>query len=98
MTSPTARITAALVALALAAASVASPLRATALEPFVASYQAFNKGKLAGSATMRVVRSEAPRWRIDLDIARRPRLRSASSGSTSTRARCSTNPAASTAP
>ena len=69
MTSLTARTTAALVALALAAASAASPLRAAALEPFVASYQAFNKGKLAGSATMRVVRSEAPRWRIDLDIA-----------------------------
>lgn len=63
----TLRNTALLVALACAAA--APMLRASALEPFVASYQAFNEGKLAGSATMRVVRSEAPRWRIDLDIA-----------------------------
>ena len=34
----------------------------------MASYEAFNGGKLAGNATMRVVRSDAPRWRIDLDI------------------------------
>jgi hypothetical protein len=68
MMSPTARFTAALAALMLVAASAAAPLRASALEPFVASYEAFNEGKLAGSATMRVVRSEAPRWRIDLDI------------------------------
>ena len=68
MKPPTARTTAALVALTLAAATAPS-LRAAPLEPFVASYEAFNKGKLAGNATMRVVRSEAPRWRIDLDIA-----------------------------
>lgn len=68
MTSPAARTAAALVALTLAAASAAASLRAATLEPFVASYQAFNGGKLAGSATMRVVRSEAPRWRIDLDV------------------------------
>src|SRR5688500_1474187 len=67
MMSPTARFTAALAALMLVAAS-AAPLHASTLEPFVASYEAFNEGKLAGSATMRVVRSDAPRWRIDLDI------------------------------
>lgn len=66
MSSPL-RNTALLVALALAAA--APMLRASALEPFVASYQAFNEGKLAGRASMRVVRSDAERWRIDLDIA-----------------------------
>ncbi len=39
-----------------------------ALEPFVATYQAYNEGKLAGAATMQVVRTEDARWRIDLGI------------------------------
>lgn len=43
-------------------------LPALALEPFVATYQAYNEGKLAGAATMRVVRTEGTRWRIDLGI------------------------------
>ena len=51
-----------LVALALAS------VPACALEPFVATYQAYNEGKLAGSATMKVVRNEANRWRVDLGI------------------------------
>ena len=38
------------------------------LEPFVASYQAYNGGDLAGTATMRVVESGGGRWRVDLDI------------------------------
>ena len=51
-----------LVALALAS------VPACALEPFVATYQAYNEGKLAGSATMKVVRNEGNRWRVDLGI------------------------------
>ena len=43
-------------------------LPAFALEPFVASYQAFNEGKLAGKATMQVVQNPDARWRIDLGI------------------------------
>ena len=43
-------------------------LPAFALEPFVASYQAFNEGKLAGKATMQVVQNADARWRIDLGI------------------------------
>ena len=43
-------------------------LPALALEPFVATYQAYNEGKLAGSAKMQVVQTEGARWRIDLGI------------------------------
>jgi hypothetical protein len=39
-----------------------------ALEPFVATYQAYNEGKLAGAAKMQVVQTEGTRWRIDLGI------------------------------
>ena len=41
---------------------------AAALTPFVATYQAYNAGKLSGSATMRLVRNAAPQWRVDLGI------------------------------
>ncbi|KRG68095.1 hypothetical protein ABB29_14460 [Pseudoxanthomonas dokdonensis] len=47
---------------------LAVALPAAALEPFVATYQAFNKGKLAGSATMRVTQGNAGRWQIDLAV------------------------------
>lgn len=43
-------------------------LPALALEPFVATYQAYNEGKLAGAAKMQVVHTDAARWRIDLGI------------------------------
>lgn len=43
-------------------------LPALALEPFVATYQAYNGGKLAGSAKMQVVRNADHRWRVDLGI------------------------------
>jgi uncharacterized protein DUF3108 len=43
-------------------------LQALALEPFVATYQAYNEGKLAGAAKMQVVQTEGARWRIDLGI------------------------------
>ena len=41
---------------------------ALALEPFVATYQAYNEGKLAGNATMQVVHNPDARWRVDLGI------------------------------
>lgn len=41
---------------------------ALALEPFVATYQAYNEGKLAGAAKMQVVQTEGLRWRVDLGI------------------------------
>ena len=43
-------------------------LPALALEPFVATYQAYNEGKLAGAAKMQVVRADDARWRVDLGI------------------------------
>ena len=46
----------------------ASEWNAPALEPFVATYQAFYKGKEAGDATMRVTRGENPQWRVDLAV------------------------------
>lgn len=51
----------------LSALTVAS-LPAFALEPFVATYQAYNEGKLAGAATMQLVQSGDTRWRVDLGI------------------------------
>ncbi|HYM86939.1 MAG TPA: DUF3108 domain-containing protein [Pseudoxanthomonas sp.] len=51
-----------LCALALASAP------ALALEPFVATYQAYNEGKLAGAAKMQVVQADGARWRVDLGI------------------------------
>lgn len=38
------------------------------LEPFVASYDAYNKGDLAGNATMQVVHNGGSQWRVDLGI------------------------------
>lgn len=38
------------------------------LEPFVATYQAFYKGKEAGDATMRVVHGQGPQWRVDMSV------------------------------
>ncbi|MFT3755158.1 MAG: DUF3108 domain-containing protein [Pseudoxanthomonas sp.] len=54
--------------LALATLLAAAALPARALEPFSASYQAYNEGKPVGVAKMRVVPSEGELWRIDLDI------------------------------
>lgn len=54
--------------LAVLLAFCAQGARAADLQPFVATYQASNAGKPVGTATMRVVRTEAARWRIDLDI------------------------------
>ena len=41
---------------------------AWALEPFVASYQAYNEGKLAGSASMKVAPKAGSQWQIDLSV------------------------------
>lgn len=42
---------------------------ASALEPFVASYDAYREGKLAGSATMKVAQLGEPgRWQVDLGV------------------------------
>lgn len=38
------------------------------LEPFVASYDAYNKGDRAGNATMQVVHNGGSQWRVDLGI------------------------------
>lgn len=54
---------------ALLLATWLPPACADDLEPFVASYEAYNEGKLAGNATMRVVHDSGPRWRVDLDIS-----------------------------
>ncbi len=40
---------------------------ATALSPFLATYDAYYKGRRAGDATMQVVR-DGERWRVDLSI------------------------------
>lgn len=78
------RLPAAMLALALAAFAPGAALHAQApavapadaeaddaraLEPFVATYEAYNGGRLAGSATMRLVHGDGDgRWRIDLEI------------------------------
>ena len=49
-------------------AAVAPVWAATALAPFVATYQAYNAGAPAGNATMRLVHGGAAQWRIDLGI------------------------------
>lgn len=41
---------------------------APALEPFVATYQAFYKGKQAGDATLRVVHIDGTQWRVDMGV------------------------------
>lgn len=41
---------------------------APTLQPFVATYEAFNRGELAGDATLRVVHNEGAQWRADLGI------------------------------
>lgn len=42
---------------------------AWAIEPFVASYDAYREGKLAGSATMKVAPlAQAGRWQVDLGV------------------------------
>ena len=57
--------------LAIAVGSLAATaLPVAALEPFVASYEAWYEGKAAGTATMQVVHRDGgdDRWRVDLGI------------------------------
>ena len=42
-----------------------------ALEPFVATYQAFYKGKEAGDATMQVSHTGGNQWRVDMQVVGR---------------------------
>lgn len=43
-------------------------LPALALQPFVASYQAYNEGRRAGTATLQVLHNRDEQWRVDLGI------------------------------
>lgn len=45
-----------------------TPAVPPALEPFVATYSAYNEGDLAGAATMQLVHNDGAQWRIDLGI------------------------------
>lgn len=54
--------------LALVASACLPSARATTLAPFLATYEAWRGGERAGNATMRLVESTAPQWRIDLTI------------------------------
>ncbi|MDH5824008.1 DUF3108 domain-containing protein [Luteimonas sp. RD2P54] len=42
--------------------------RAAALEPFLATYDAWYEGRHAGDATMRVAHLDGTRWEVELDI------------------------------
>jgi len=57
-------------AIALGSLLLAPTPPVAALEPFVASYEAWYSGKPAGTASMQVVRSDGPGelWRVDLGI------------------------------
>jgi len=50
----------------LLTASLCGP--AAALEPFVANYQVLRSGRALGEATLRVVRQDGTRWRVDLTM------------------------------
>ncbi|NIJ92245.1 hypothetical protein FHT12_000903 [Xanthomonas campestris] len=53
---------------ASAAALPASSWTPPPLQPFVATYQAFYRGKEAGDATMQVSNGEGSQWRIDMSV------------------------------
>ncbi|WP_460758718.1 DUF3108 domain-containing protein [Lysobacter fragariae] len=50
------------------ATTVAAPAEKRGLEPFIAQYQVFKGGDVLGDATMQVVKNDASRWRVDLNI------------------------------
>lgn len=54
--------------LALAGLLAFAALPALALEPFVASYQAWHEGKQLGTATLQAKPTGGNQWRMDLDI------------------------------
>ncbi len=49
-------------------AAAPPPAAQTAVAPFVATYEAWYQGKLAGDASMRVEQVDGPNWRVSLDI------------------------------
>lgn len=56
-----------------ASAAAPAPLAAAewtppALQPFVATYQAFYRGKEAGDATLQVLHSDGGQWRVDMAV------------------------------
>ncbi|MBB5864073.1 DUF3108 domain-containing protein [Xanthomonas sp. 3058] len=53
---------------ASAAALPASTWTPPPLQPFVATYQAFYRGKEAGDATMQVSQGDGTQWRIDMSV------------------------------
>lgn len=57
-----------LLLLSALALTLPASARATALEPFFATYEAWYDGRHVGEASMTVQRLEPPNWRIELDI------------------------------
>jgi hypothetical protein len=55
-------------ALAQAALPVFAPAADAGLQPFVATYQVFHEGRRLGDATLQLVHTEGPRWRVDLTM------------------------------
>jgi hypothetical protein len=51
-----------------APAPVAPSVQAAAVVPFVAQYEVFKAGDALGDATMQVVKNDARRWRVDLNM------------------------------
>ncbi|MGH8033075.1 MAG: DUF3108 domain-containing protein [Luteimonas sp.] len=52
----------------ITADAAATAIAAPALEPFVATYEAYNAGKPAGAATLQLVHNAGAQWRVDLGI------------------------------
>lgn len=50
------------------APAIGPPVSAAALEPFLASYDAWYRGRQAGDATMQVSHLDGERWQVDLSI------------------------------
>lgn len=51
-----------------AAVSAGAASEQRPLEPFIAQYQVFKGGRALGDAVMQVVKNDARRWRVDLNI------------------------------
>jgi hypothetical protein len=54
--------------IAAATAPAADPLQERTLEPFIAQYQVYKSGRVLGDATMQVVKNDARRWRVDMNV------------------------------
>lgn len=53
---------------ATSAAPAVEEQPAPQLQPFIATYEAYNGGKLAGTATLQLLHNAGPQWRVDLGI------------------------------